>query len=82
MTKPIDVDVWVRGENDARTVPATGVPADPSSWTDADVKSLLTEMLQALDRAGTRGASRRRSCCAASAGSSVRDRRACCCTSR
>lgn len=52
MTKPIDVDVWVRGENDARTVPATGVPADPSSWTDADVKSLLTEMLQALDRAG------------------------------
>ena len=52
MTKPIDVDVWVRGENDARTVPATGVPADPSSWTDADVKALLTEMLQALARAG------------------------------
>ena len=52
MAKPIDVDVWVRGENDARTVPATGVSADPSSWTDADVKALLTEMLQALDRAG------------------------------
>ena len=30
MTKPIDVDVWVRGEQDAPTLPATGVPARPS----------------------------------------------------
>jgi hypothetical protein len=50
MTKPIDVDVWVRGENEAQTVPTTGVPADASAWTDHDVRALLTEMLMALDR--------------------------------
>ena len=55
MTKPIDVDVWVRGQNDAQTVPTTGVPADPSTWTDHDVRTLLTEMLLALDRAGSPG---------------------------
>jgi hypothetical protein len=56
MTKPIDVDVWVRGENEARTVQTTGVPRDPSAWTDQDVRTLLTEMLLALDRAGNPGA--------------------------
>jgi hypothetical protein len=50
MTRCVDVDVWVRGTNDAQTEPMTGVPADASSWTDADVRALLTEMLLALER--------------------------------
>lgn len=50
MPKPIDVDVWVRGTNHARTEPLSGVPGDPSVWTDNDVRTLLTEMLLALER--------------------------------
>ena len=50
MGKPIDVDVWVRGTNHARTEPLTGVPDTPSAWTDGDVRALLTEMLLALER--------------------------------
>jgi hypothetical protein len=50
MTKAMDVDVWVRGTNDARTESMRGVPEQASQWTDADVRTLLTEMLLALDR--------------------------------
>jgi hypothetical protein len=46
----IDVDVWVRGRQDATTARITGVPADAASWTDADVRALLEEMLTALQR--------------------------------
>ena len=49
-TKPIDVDVWVRGSNDAETEPLPGVPPDASTWTDPDVRTLLTEMLLAIER--------------------------------
>jgi len=56
MTKPIDVDVWVRGRNDAQTVPTSGVAADPAAWTDHDIRTLLTEMLLALDRMSNPGA--------------------------
>jgi hypothetical protein len=45
-----DVDVWVRGTNDAFTEPMTGVPQDAARWTDTDVRRLLTEMLLALER--------------------------------
>jgi hypothetical protein len=48
--KPMDVDVWVRGTNHARTEPLRDVPGDAASWTDADVRTLLTEMLLALER--------------------------------
>ncbi len=47
----IDVDVWVRGQQDATTRRIQGVPADAADWTDEDVKSLLEQMLMALERA-------------------------------
>ena len=50
-TDMIDVDVWVRGQQDATTRRIEGVPEDAASWTDDDVKSLLEQMLMALERA-------------------------------
>ena len=47
----MDVDVWVRGQQDAITRQIEGVPDDPSEWTDDDVKLLLEQMLLALERA-------------------------------
>lgn len=44
----IDVDVWVRGRQDAVTRKITSVPDAAASWTDADVRTLLEEMLTAL----------------------------------
>lgn len=46
----IDVDVWVRGRQDATTERIGGVENDASAWTDEDVKSLLEGMLLALQR--------------------------------
>lgn len=46
----MDVDVWVRGQQDATTRKIDGVPEDASEWTDDDVKSLLEQMLLALER--------------------------------
>lgn len=46
----IDVDVWVRGATQAVTQKMKGVPADADSWTVADVKLLLEQMLKALER--------------------------------
>jgi len=37
----IDVDVWVRGRQDAITERVKGIGDDASSWTDEDVKKLL-----------------------------------------
>lgn len=46
----IEIDVWVRGTSHAVTQSIDAVPADPGTWTDADVGALLTEMLLALER--------------------------------
>jgi len=46
----IDVDVWVRGASGAVTQKMKGVSADADSWTVADVKVLLEQMLKAIDR--------------------------------
>jgi hypothetical protein len=48
--KHIEVDVWVRGRQEAMTLRITSVPVDARSWTDADVRRLLEEMLLALER--------------------------------
>ncbi|MFN2445764.1 MAG: hypothetical protein ABR606_09320 [Vicinamibacterales bacterium] len=48
---PIDVDIWVRGTTHATTHAIANVSSDPSTWDDADIGTLLTEMLLALDRA-------------------------------
>jgi hypothetical protein len=50
MTTTIEVDVWVRGTEQARTRAIGGVTPDASTWTDADVHRLLSEMLLALER--------------------------------
>ena len=46
----IDIDVWVRGRQDATTARIEGVSADATEWTDEDVKALLEQMLLALER--------------------------------
>jgi hypothetical protein len=46
----IDVDVWVRGRQDAITERIANVEPDASEWTDEDVKQLLQGMLLALQR--------------------------------
>ncbi len=46
----MDVDVWVRGTNEARTEVVHGVPANAAGWTEQDVRTLLTEMLRAVER--------------------------------
>lgn len=51
----MDVDVWVRGQQDASTRKIEGVPEDAELWTDADVRSLLEQMLLALERAKNPG---------------------------
>lgn len=51
----IDVDVWVRGRQDATTESIAGLDADAASWTDAEVKDLLEGMLLALERARNPG---------------------------
>jgi hypothetical protein len=51
----MDVDIWVRGQQDATTRRIEGVPADAAEWTDEDVKGLLEQMLLALERAKNPG---------------------------
>lgn len=46
----IDVEVWVRGRQDATTERITGIENDAAAWTDDDVKLLLEGMLLALQR--------------------------------
>ena len=50
-----DVDVWVRGASGAVTEKISGVPTDAGSWTDANVRTLLEQMLSAIDRAKNPG---------------------------
>ncbi len=47
----MDVDVWVRGRQDAITCTIEGVPENAGQWTEGDVRSLLEQMLIALERA-------------------------------
>ena len=47
----MDVDIWVRGHQDATTRKIEGVPENASGWTEADVRSLLEQMLLALEKA-------------------------------
>jgi len=47
--KPIEVDVWVRGTQQA-TTRHISLPTAADQWTDADVRTLLTEMLRAIER--------------------------------
>ena len=46
----IDVDVWIRGRQDATTARIGGVPDDAKTWGEGDVRTLLEEMLAAVQR--------------------------------
>ena len=54
----IDVDVWVRGRQDAATEKIVGISQNAAAWTDVDVKKLLEGMLLALERVNNRAALR------------------------
>jgi hypothetical protein len=47
----MEVDIWVRGTAAATTRPLANVSAESASWTESDVRALLTEMLLALQQA-------------------------------
>jgi hypothetical protein len=51
MTKELQVDVWLRGTDFAKTQIISDVSLDPSAWTDNDVSKLLKAMLIAIYRA-------------------------------
>jgi hypothetical protein len=48
---PLNVDVWLRGTDFAKTQAIEGVERNPSAWTDNDVSKLLKAMLLAIHRA-------------------------------
>jgi hypothetical protein len=47
----LNVDVWLRGTDFAKTQSIEGVEQNPSAWTDSDVSKLLKAMLLAIHRA-------------------------------
>jgi hypothetical protein len=47
----LNVDVWLRGTDFAKTQSIEGVEQNPSAWTDNDVSKLLKAMLLAIHRA-------------------------------
>jgi hypothetical protein len=44
------VDIWLRGDNHATTVPLPALSREPGVWTDLDVATVLTGMLRAMDK--------------------------------
>ena len=46
----LSVDIWLRGENHATTVPLPALSREPAAWTDEDVVAVLTSMLRAMDK--------------------------------
>ena len=51
----LNVDVWLRGTDFAKTHAISGIAADPAAWTDNDVSKLLKAMLLAIHRAKNPG---------------------------
>ena len=51
----LQVDVWLRGTDFARTEIISGITTDPAAWTDHDVSALLKAMLLAIHRAKNPG---------------------------
>lgn len=46
----VTVDVWLRGQDFAKTETIEGVLHDPAAWTDEDVRAVLLGMLLAMHR--------------------------------
>ena len=53
----LQVDVWLRGTDFAKTQVISGIGTDPAAWTDQDVSKLLKAMLLAIHRAKNPNAS-------------------------
>ena len=51
MTKDIQLDIWLRGDNHATTGVIPSAAREPQAWTDADVSAILADMLRAIERA-------------------------------
>ena len=51
----LQVDVWLRGTDFARTQNISDIGTDPAAWTDQDVARLLKAMLLAIHRAKNPG---------------------------
>lgn len=47
----LQVDVWLRGTDYAKTQIISGIATDPGGWTEQDVAKLLKAMLLAIHRA-------------------------------
>jgi hypothetical protein len=47
----IPLEIWLRGENDGKTLVIPALEREPRAWTEADVTSVLVNMLRAIDRA-------------------------------
>lgn len=46
----VDIDVWLRGTNEAKTHRLEGIEHEPSAWTEADVRKVLEGMLRVMRR--------------------------------
>ena len=46
----VNVDIWLRGQDFARTEAIEGISRDPRGWMDDDVRVVLEGMLQAMHR--------------------------------
>ena len=53
----LQVDVWLRGTDFAKTQTISGIGTDPAAWTDHDVSKLLKAMLLSIHRAKNPGSS-------------------------
>jgi len=51
MHMQLNVDVWLRGTDFAKTQAISGIETNPAAWTDHDVSRLLKAMLLAIHRA-------------------------------
>jgi hypothetical protein len=47
----IQLDIWLRGTNHAKSDVISPVLREPRAWTDDDVEAVLVGMLRAIDRA-------------------------------
>lgn len=56
----LEIEVWLRGQDSATTDVVDTTMAEPSAWTDRDVRVLLQELLRAIERASRPGAPRDR----------------------
>ncbi len=52
----LSVDIWLRGDHHATTLPLPPLEREPRAWTETDVAGVLTGMLRAMDQASNPGA--------------------------